>query len=307
MPVQITGEIGPFLDTVQQRQVSVVVDATCDYTSNGPVADPAQLAQHVQAQMMRAIRDVIAPKMATGQLEFRHLIEAEVDGIIPEIIAVSGVAQNGIRVDNLAMKFGIDGREPHVWRQPKKPQQPQAPQIHAQVRVGGFNINASSSGGVDAAGLKNQLIGKAKSQLLFWAIGVGLVLLVVISLGAYGLYVWKSESNGVPSAGGAAKWDGKTPLVCAGNNAMTVTGVTANIAATAITAIGSCTLTLVNVDITGATAIEAGGAATVTVQGGKINGSAFAVHAGGGAKVTLSGTKVTGKTQAIGGAKITGP
>jgi hypothetical protein len=83
--------------------------------------------------------------------------------------------------------------------------------------------------------------------------------------------------------------------------------VTANLTGNAITAAGNCSLTLENVDVTGTTAIDAAGNATVVVHGGKINGSAHSVYARGAAKVTLSGTKVTGKTQSLGNAKVTGP
>jgi hypothetical protein len=74
-----------------------------------------------------------------------------------------------------------------------------------------------------------------------------------------------------------------------------------------VSALGGCQLTLVNVDVTGTTAIEASGSAVVNVKGGKLNGSAFAVHALGNAKVTLAGTHVTGKTQSLGAASISGP
>ena len=88
---------------------------------------------------------------------------------------------------------------------------------------------------------------------------------------------------------------------------MTITGVTAHLTGTAVSALGSCQLTLVNVDLTGTTAIEASGSAIVTVRGGKLNGSTHAVQALGSAKVTLAGTRVTGKTQALGAATISGP
>jgi hypothetical protein len=37
MTVQLGGLIGPFLDNVQQRQVPVAVQGTCEYQSNGSV------------------------------------------------------------------------------------------------------------------------------------------------------------------------------------------------------------------------------------------------------------------------------
>src|SRR4051794_6629332 len=112
MAVQISGPIGPFLDNVQQRQVPVEVVATCDYTPNGPVSDQAALEGYIKEQMLRAIRDVIRPKMESGQLSFRHLGTGDTAAIVPEIIALSGLPQNGLAISNLSMGFGIDGRSP---------------------------------------------------------------------------------------------------------------------------------------------------------------------------------------------------
>jgi hypothetical protein len=108
------------------------------------------------------------------------------------------------------------------------------------------------------------------------------------------------------AAAAASAWDGKTPLSCTGSQELTIEGVTATLEGTAVTATGSCKLKLVNVNLTGATAIEAGGAAVVTVQGGSLTGTTFSVHAAGAAHVDVSGAKVTGKSQAAGAAKITG-
>lgn len=307
MTVQIGGSIGPFLDNVQQRQVPVIVAATCEYSASQPITDPVAAEQHIQAQMLRAIRDVIAPKMANGALSFRHLGTGDTAAIVPEIIALSGLPQQGIQISNLNMAFGIDGRSPQpaAAPAPAAPAQNQGPEIRAHIHVGGLNINASTSGGVDTAGLKNQIVDKAKSAIMWYAFFGIAFLVVILGVGLVVLYAFKSSSS--PSSPTTAKWDGKTPFTCGANDVVVINGATANLPGTAITANGSCNLTLVNVDVTAATAIEAGGNAAVTVQGGKINGSTAAVHAGANAKVTLSGTKVTGKTQAVAAAKITGP
>ncbi len=207
MNAQFTGEIGPFLDTVQLRQVSVVVVATCKYVSAGASGSGAQLEQQVQAQMLRAIHETVAPKMASGQLSFTDLRRGNTAAILPEIFARSGLAQAGIAVDRLVMRFGIDGRDPPPLPSSAPKAQVAAPQ-QVNVRIGGLNVRASSGGGVDTAGLKDQLIARAKSKLLFWAIGVGLVLIVVVSLGGYGYYVYRSSMTQAPPAA-AAKADGK--------------------------------------------------------------------------------------------------
>lgn len=187
---QFTGEIGPFLDTVQQRQVSVVVAGGCKYAVMNAPGNQAQIEQQVQAQMLRAIHETIAPKMASEQISFRHLIEGNTGPLIPEIFVRSGLSQAGIAVDKLAMNFGIDGRPPKPIQGPVAPAVQQGPQ-QVNVRVGGFNVHASSDGGIDTAGLKNQLMDKAKSAVLWWLFGIAAVLVVLLAVGGYGYYVWK--------------------------------------------------------------------------------------------------------------------
>jgi hypothetical protein len=207
MQAQFTGEIGPFLDTVQQRQVSVVVAGGCKYASAGFSGGQAQIEQQIQTQMLRAIHETIAPKMAGGQLEFKDMITGNTGSLIPEIFARSGLAQMGIAVDKLVMHFGIDGRPPKPIAAPTAAATSAAPQ-QANLRVGGFNVHASTDGGIDAAGLKNQLVAKAKSTLMWWAFGIGIVLVVLLTVGGYGWHVYKSGAGGAAppaAAGGAPK------------------------------------------------------------------------------------------------------
>jgi hypothetical protein len=208
-PVQFTGEIGPFLDTVQQRQVSVVVLGSCKYASMGAPGSQAQMEQQIQAQMLRAIHETIAPKMASGQLSFKDLGTGNTSAIIPEIFARSGLAQAGIAVDKLLMSFGIDGRPPQPLPQPLAPA-PQAivPQ-QVNVRVGGFNVRASADGGIDTAGLKNQMVDKVKSTILWYLFFAGAVIVVLGAVGAYGYYVYKHPP--VPAAGNAPPGAAKPP------------------------------------------------------------------------------------------------
>ena len=309
MNVQFGGEIGPFLDSVQQRQVSVVVAATCKYASMGNPGSQAQIEQQVQQQMMRAIHGAIAPRMASGQMSFRDLGTGNTASIIPEILANSGLGHAGIAVDRLVMTFGIDGHAPPPLPAPPAKAAP-GPQ-HLNVKVAGFNIHASSDGGIDTAGIKNQLVDKAKSQLMWWAFGAGVVLLVLVGLAGLGLYIVRNANAPAPgdtaAASAAAKWDGKSPFECAGNQAVTISGVTATLGGAAVKATGNCHLTLADVNVSGAPGLEATGNAVVMVQGGKLAGSPLAVHATGNAKVTLAGTVLSGKTQTQGNAKVTGP
>ncbi len=305
MPVQFGGPIGPFLDKVQQRQVPVEVFGTVDFMSTQPPSQ--QLDQHVQTQLLQAIRSVVDHKMATGELTFRRLGTGNIGAVMPEIIAASGLEQQGIRIGNLTMQFGIDGH---------RPAGPPQVEVDARFNVGGLNINASSDKGLDTKGLQNQLADKAKSNIAWYAIGCGILLVVGLGIAGLGIYIWYGAKAGM-SAGGSSsrsaggttvsRWDGKAPFSCGGNDAITITGVKANLSSTAISAGGNCALTLVGCDITAPVAIDAVGNAAVTVTGGSLNGSTNAVKASGNAVVNIAGTTVTGKTQASGSAKINGP
>ena len=292
---QFGGPIGPFLDSVQQRGVPVTVQGTCDYTPSTAVVDPAALDHDVRQRLMYAVNTVIGQKMATGQLTFRNLGEGTLGSADGEIVAATGLAQIGIHVGNLAMRFAIDGGPPQH-------------EVRARLHVGGMNIKVSSSGGVDTAHLGKQLVAKAKSALL-WYVLTGLLVLAIV--GGVIFYLKRTVKKALeqPSATAAAaqKWDGKSPLSCGGNDVITIDGITATLDKTAVTAAGNCKLTLINVAITAPTGIDATGNANVTVQGGSITSTVLAVHAVGGAQVHLTGTKIGGKTQKLGSAVITGP
>lgn len=305
--IQFGGPIGPFLDRVQQRQVPVSLHGSCDYTTSFAITDPAGLDNHIRNALLGATHHVISGKMASGQLTFRNLGEGTLGGTEMEIVQATGLAQQGIQLANVVMRFGIDGHPPY---QPPQPQaQPsQAPEVRAKIRVEGVNINVSSTGGLDTKGLGNQLVNKAKSAILWY---VGFAVLAALIVGGTIWYLKRTVKKAVeqPSASAAAasKWDGKSPLTCTGSDEVTITGVTAKLDGTAVTASGGCKLTLENVDITAPKGIEAGGNAIVTVTGGSITATDMAAQALGNAQVTFKGTKVSGKTKALGGAKITGP
>jgi len=204
MQAQFTGEIGPFLDTVQQRQVSVVVAGGCKYASMGASGGQGQIEQQIQTQMIRAIHETIAPKMASDELSFMDLGTGNTARIIPEILARSGLAQMGIAVDKLVMHFGIDGHAPQPIAQPTPaPAAMVAPQA-VNMRIDGFNVRASADGGVDTAGLKNQLVDRVKSTLMWWAFGIGITLIVLLGLGGYGYHVYKSTAVAPPPPPAAA-------------------------------------------------------------------------------------------------------
>ncbi len=306
MTVQIAGPIGPFLDNVQQRQVDVMVMATCEVAPSGPVPDPAQLDQHVQAQLLRAIRDVIGRKMQNQEMTFRHLGTGDVGSVVPEIIAASGLQQNGIGVGNLSMAFGIDGRPPQPA--PGGPQQAQQPQHNLAAGTfdmgGGHQLEVQINGKTPEGYLKD----KASSMIWGWIIGAVIIGIMVITGIGFGIYIYiaakdTSSPAGAAKAAAAAKWDGKSTFECGGNDIVALNGVTAT---AGVKAGGNCQLTLTGVNITAPIGIEAGANAKVTMTGGSITASGNSVVASAGAKVDLVGTKVTGKSKTSAGAKITG-
>ena len=308
MTVQIAGPIGPFLDNVQQRQVPVVVAATCEYTPSGPVGDRAQLDQHVQAQLLRAIREVVGRKMGTQELSFRHLGTGDMAAVIPEIVAVSGLPQNGIGVGNLSMAFGIDGHPPrvHAGAPAKPPQQPQN-----NLAAGTFDMGDGAQLRVKINGKtpENYLKDRASSMIWGWIIGAVIIGVMVLTFAGIGIYVYvQAKSTGTNPAGAAkaaaaATWDGKSTFQCAGNDVVAIAGVTAT---AGVVAGGNCQLTLTGVSITAPVAIEAGANSKVVVTAGSVTGSTNSVVASAAAKVDFVGTKVTGKVKTSGAAKVTG-
>lgn len=142
-----------------------------------------------------------------------------------------------------------------------------------------------------------------KQKIINWIIGtvvaialIGVLLVVIRNV------VAKNAAGPAAPAMRTATWDGATPFTCAGNEAVLLTGVTAR---AGVKAQGTCTLHLVDVDITAAVPLEAVAGAKVNVTGGSLSGTPEAVVASGAAQVTLSGTRLTGKIKKSGSAVVT--
>jgi len=171
----------------------------------------------------------------------------------------------------------------------------------------GFQLRVKVNGQTPENYMKN----KASSMIWGWIIGaviLGIILITFVGIGIYVYVAAKDTSSPVDGKAQAAasSWDGKSTLVCKGNDVMTVTGVTASVSDTGVRAEGNCQLTLVNVKITAPVGIDAAANAKVTMTGGSITSSTNSVVAGAAAKVTLTGTNVTGKSKKSGAAVITG-
>jgi hypothetical protein len=256
-------------------------------------------------QLLRAIRDVIGRKMERQEISFRHLGTGDVASVVPEIIAASGLQQNGIGVGNLSMAFGIDGHAPQPPAPQAQPQQPAHNMAAGTFDMGdGHQLQVKINGKTPEGYLKD----KASSMIWGWIIGAVIIGIMVLTGIGFGIYVYVAAKNtsspaGAAKAAAAAKWDGKSTFECGGNDIVALSGVTAT---AGVSAAGNCQLTLTGVNITAPVAIEAAGNAKVVMTGGSITASTNSVVASANAKVDVVGTKVSGKTKSSGGAKITG-
>lgn len=142
---------------------------------------------------------------------------------------------------------------------------------------------------------------------------IGTVALCIVTgvLGYVGFSIWRASSD--PWAGGignieaTAIWDGTGPLVCAGNQVLDVTPVSATLGVSpAITAMGNCRMTLHGVHVSAPVALQVGGNAEVILDGGSYTGSSAAIVAGANAHVVVQGALVQGPVQRSGGARVDG-
>jgi hypothetical protein len=322
---QLGGNIGPFIDPTSRQQVQGRVAGTFEYQAQG---DPNAVLPQLQAALLQAISQVISQKLASNQVAI-PTIAGSVPYFSQEIIQASNAAQFGAQVTQLSLSVTVDNpyaAVPQAMGQlPPDPitatknafaqraqerLDPRNYEYAAKVNIGGFKIKASTDGGLDTDGLKNQVKDKVKTEIIWY--GIGCVILAIVGVGVLGLgwYIWANvqASSGGATASKSAKWDGKSPFSCSGNDNVKLDGVTANISSgSAVTASGNCKLTLSNVKITAPVGIEASGNAVVTVNGGSVTGSTAAAKAGGLSQVNFSKTSVSGKKDATAPAKIIGP
>ena len=136
---------------------------------------------------------------------------------------------------------------------------------------------------------------------------VWVIVVVVISLGGSGAAFARCAHGS--SMVSSLVWDGKDPLVCGGNDNITVTGVTAKFnAGSAIVASANCHVKCTNCNLEGTTAIEASGNADVTIINGSVKGTVLMADASNNAHVTVMGNVVVaGETKKSGNAKISAP
>jgi hypothetical protein len=138
-----------------------------------------------------------------------------------------------------------------------------------------------------------------------------ITLIIVLVTTAVPIFiVWRTFRSvgmpGIPAVPGVADmvWDGKSQLVCSGNNHMTIEGKTADLGGIAITAEGNCRLTLVRCNIKGNVAVEAKHNAVVTIEGGSVSGKRKALIASENATINVRGARVDGGVKQKNNARI---
>lgn len=324
---QLVGNIGPFLDPASGQQVHGTLQGNFTFVCNG---DPNAVVQHLQAGILRATTTVLQQKLAANQVALPTMAMS-MPSFVPEIIAQSGAQSMGVQITQLNLTPSVQSpamvAPPAMGAMPPNPYQatanaakqvaqqhldPRNYEVEAQVNVGGYKIKASTDGGLDTEGLKNQVVDKAKSTVIWWAIGCGALLfvgLLLVGIAGYGYYAYSQTAAGVASGDGEEEeWDGKSPYTCGGNKKVTLKSVKADLSSgTAVTASANCQVTLEGSTIKAPTALEASGNAKITVKGGSVTGTTAAAKASGLAVITFEGTTVSGKKDATAPAKIVGP
>jgi hypothetical protein len=138
-----------------------------------------------------------------------------------------------------------------------------------------------------------------------------ITLIIVLVTTAVPIFiVWRTFRSvgmpGVPAIPGIGdvSWDGRSPLVCSGNNHMTIEGKSVDLGGTVITAEGNCQLRLVRCNIKGGVAVEAKHNAVVTIEGGSVTGKRKALIATENATINVRGARVDGGVKQKNNAKI---
>ncbi|AKF10603.1 hypothetical protein [Sandaracinus amylolyticus] len=157
-----------------------------------------------------------------------------------------------------------------------------------------------------------QKASQAMTGCFITAFGVGLAGCILSGVGGYVAWqLYRASSD--PWAGGignieaTAIWDGTGPLVCAGNQVLDVTPVTATLGASpAISAMGNCRMTLHGVNVSAPIALQVGGNAEVILDGGSYTGATAAIVAGASSHVVVQGAVIQGAVQRTGGARVEG-
>lgn len=147
-------------------------------------------------------------------------------------------------------------------------------------------------------------------RLMLTLIPVGISLLVG---GIIAFTSWSATSSTTGSGlgaglGGIGGWNGKTPILCGGNDEMTMTGVRAVFGSgTAVTVGGNCHFTCKSCDLEAPQVISAGGNAQVDLIDCVVKGTQ-AVVAGGNSEVRIVGAShVFGTVTSDANAEVTVP
>jgi hypothetical protein len=261
--VQFGGKVGPLRDPTSGQSVGGDMYGTFSFRASG---DEAAVQQALREAVTLGVNQVIAHKLAANQVAI-PTIPGSVPYYVQEIIAAAQAARFGAEITALTLTVNMEnpyaagaaspGLAPGMPANPMQAMQnafaqeakdrldPNNYEVRAKINVGGFKINASTDGGIDTDGLKNQVKDKVKTEIIWYGIGCVVVGLVLVLLGGIGIYAYGTVTGGsAPTgAGKAAAWDGKSTYTCGGNDNVKLTGVTANLpSSSAIKAAGNCKL-----------------------------------------------------------------
>lgn len=177
------------------------------------------------------------------------------------------------------------------------------------------NFSVVNVGGVGVKLNTGRMEREIKNKISGWIWGLIIGAFILLCMAGVLVYVFvvvvraanDSTSGASATTTQAAKWDGKSPFTCGGNDNVKLEKVTAKLASgTAVTASGNCQVTVVSCDITAPVGFEAEGNAKITVTGGSVTSTENSAIASANAKVDFLGTTVKGPTKASGNGKVTG-
>ncbi len=187
---------------------------------------------------------------------------------------------------------------PPAYQPPPPPQNYSAPQVPQIIVIRQSNPSYSTG----------------SSFSWYWTMRLG-VAGIFIFMSAGGWLWHKLTGQKAPAAiaalsddDGDDAWDGKTPLSCAGNDDIKVTGVKATFTAgSAITASGNCHVTCTDCTLKAPTAVEATGNGGVTLINGSAEGTEASLVASGNGEIDVKGNAtIVGPTKHSANGRVSG-
>ena len=143
-------------------------------------------------------------------------------------------------------------------------------------------------------------------------VALGVLAAIVVAVGYFAMHEDEyAEELTMPgtegyAVGGFGSWNGRSTLVCGGNDQGTVSGVITTLPTTAIIASGNCQLVVEGAQITAPTVVEASGNSRVVFRGGSLTGNAQFANVSANATVVVEGAQVTGPVATSSNGRVEG-